>query len=610
MNRANKALISILFLLVMITILFTVKIIPLNPDTYWHLSSGREIIKNGGIPQTDNFSFIGPNKWYAHEWLFGVILYLVSKITGPDNLFFLNFFIWIVIFAELLLIIRKKTNLSVLPVYLPFFLVLIYLLQQFIVLRPQIFTYIFVLYFIYVLENEPVKENAALYFSLPFVTILWVNFHAATFLGILLVLWYLSYYVIKKRMYGMKTPEYGLEMMAFVLAGVILASFCSPSGLKGLFFLSKDNFVFVKKNIQEWQYSFPVGSVIDITFFVFFYFYATMFFILLLYNLKTKDRKKKTELINNLMLALIFFVPSILAIRNIPLFLLVSFPVFIYYVNDAFQNQIVNDKKPDKIGIQKFFAVITATLIMLVLAYSIVVYNSPKKRFYPEDAIRYVKENNPRPNIFSDMLWAGFLEYYLYPDYKVMLTGRFNYDTNLLSDYSDINNGINGFLDKIKKYNLKTFLLGYRSPIISKLTDLNYGVTYFDDVVLVLEEKHNGVNYFKYVRPYDENNFYDKNNYEKSLHELNDFMNKYPSEKVMFMYALILLDGEKEKAVKFLENGVKTHEKYYSLYNLLGAVYFENKDYKRALKMLKLSKKKNNYINRMIKELKKIIKEG
>jgi hypothetical protein len=46
------------------------------------------------------------------------------------------------------------------------------------------------------------------------------------------------------------------------------------------------------------------------------------------------------------------------------------------------------------------------------------------------------------------------------------------------------------------------------------------------------------------------------------------------------------------------------------LYNLFRAVYFENKDYKRALKMLKLSKKKNDYVSQIIKKPEKITKKG
>jgi hypothetical protein len=191
MNRVNKFLLFSLFFLFFISLFYLLKKVPLNPDTYWHLSSGREIIQNRGLPEVDNFSYTGPTRWYSHEWLFDVVVYAVSKITGIDNLFYFNLILWLIIIFELFLIIKIKTNLLNLPVYLPFFLMAVYLLLPFVVLRPHVFTYIFLLYFLYVLENEPIKKNYPLYFSLPFATIIWVNFHAATITGIFVITCYL-----------------------------------------------------------------------------------------------------------------------------------------------------------------------------------------------------------------------------------------------------------------------------------------------------------------------------------------------------------------------------------------------------------------------------------
>ena len=45
----------------------------MDPDTWWHMSSGREIVKNTGLPGADTFSYaVESHKWYSHEWLFDI----------------------------------------------------------------------------------------------------------------------------------------------------------------------------------------------------------------------------------------------------------------------------------------------------------------------------------------------------------------------------------------------------------------------------------------------------------------------------------------------------------------------------------------------------------
>lgn len=54
-------------------------------DGFWHIKVGEYIIKNHKIPYYDIFSWYGKSmnlKWISHEWLFGVLAYLVYSIHG------------------------------------------------------------------------------------------------------------------------------------------------------------------------------------------------------------------------------------------------------------------------------------------------------------------------------------------------------------------------------------------------------------------------------------------------------------------------------------------------------------------------------------------------
>lgn len=54
-------------------------------DGFWHIKVGEYIIKNLSIPYSDIFSWYGKSmhlKWISHEWLFGILAYIVYSIHG------------------------------------------------------------------------------------------------------------------------------------------------------------------------------------------------------------------------------------------------------------------------------------------------------------------------------------------------------------------------------------------------------------------------------------------------------------------------------------------------------------------------------------------------
>lgn len=58
-----------------------------DPDTYWHLATGRWILEHGAVPQSDPFSHSMPGAaWMAHEWLSEVLLASVHEAAGWTGL--------------------------------------------------------------------------------------------------------------------------------------------------------------------------------------------------------------------------------------------------------------------------------------------------------------------------------------------------------------------------------------------------------------------------------------------------------------------------------------------------------------------------------------------
>ncbi len=88
-NFKHNIISKIIFFIIFLSCLFfaffygiTFKIVN---DGFWHIKVGEYIIKNMAIPYNDIFSWYGKSlnlKWVSHEWLFGIVAYLVYSIHG------------------------------------------------------------------------------------------------------------------------------------------------------------------------------------------------------------------------------------------------------------------------------------------------------------------------------------------------------------------------------------------------------------------------------------------------------------------------------------------------------------------------------------------------
>ena len=73
-------------MLALLAYLATAGFIPLiTNDTYLHLTTGRLILEQASIPQSDAYSFTAlGNRYVTHEWLAAVLYALAEKVGGPQ----------------------------------------------------------------------------------------------------------------------------------------------------------------------------------------------------------------------------------------------------------------------------------------------------------------------------------------------------------------------------------------------------------------------------------------------------------------------------------------------------------------------------------------------
>lgn len=60
-------------------------------DLMWHIRGGEEIVRTGTISLVNNFSWIEGTIWTQQEWLFDVLIYLITRYTGIIGFAFFGF---------------------------------------------------------------------------------------------------------------------------------------------------------------------------------------------------------------------------------------------------------------------------------------------------------------------------------------------------------------------------------------------------------------------------------------------------------------------------------------------------------------------------------------
>jgi hypothetical protein len=164
-----------LFFLIFIYYLITWPIVGYDTDLWYHLSGGRFFWLNCTIARDAFFSYITPPKsWYNYYWLFQVIIYKIFQWSGYYGLIVLRCTLYLLtaFFIYRSFTARTEKPTAILPGIFLFIACVIAILFRELLVRPHLFSYLFIVIFLYILELRRDKI-----WLLPFLGILWSNIH-------------------------------------------------------------------------------------------------------------------------------------------------------------------------------------------------------------------------------------------------------------------------------------------------------------------------------------------------------------------------------------------------------------------------------------------------
>lgn len=374
-----------------------------NEDMGRHLTLGKIIAQTRQIPQNNLFSFTEPeHPFINHHWLSQVIFWQIYQSFSFNGLLMLKVFLINNTIVLLYLATTRKGKLTEFLV-LPFFALAILILKDRFDLRPELFSYLLITVFIYLLQKPLTYKRALMLF---FLQVLWVNLHIYFFLGPLLVFTFSLEKFLKTRKW---------LKPALTTGSVIAACLVNPYFLLGT----------IQPLLIFKQYGYSVTENKSI-FYLEWYFQTTGFFLHKIFlaltflsaliSLKRKDLTGAT-------LQTIAFLLALTMVRNFPLLPILTLPALarnLHWLQRLYFDKTIFQKTNIKYLSQFAF------LIMALASFLTAKTFLAQPHFYIKYAALgdFLQKHEIKGNIFNNYDPGSYLIFKLHPQHQVFVDNR------------------------------------------------------------------------------------------------------------------------------------------------------------------------------------------
>ena len=452
----------------------------IDPDLWWHLQTGQDIVASRAIPQVDIYSFTkAGSEWVTHEWLSEVLIYGIFRFAGWAGL--------LVVFSGLIAAAFYLTyRRCVGKPYIASAVILLAVLASspLFGVRPQMITLLLASIFITLLtQYSNGGRKGRLNWMAPLM-LLWVNFHAGYALGLgLIVLYTISLAIDRK---WDLIPRLGILLIACTAVVPL-----NPNGFRMFTYpIETLRSPSMAAFIQEWASpDFHKAMFLPLALFLF----------LLLGALALSPKRARAS---EVFLVFVTGLAALRSARHIPIFALIAAPVLaeqIWAVMSA-RGWDIRLFAPE--GSTPRPAVVFALLLLLAPAALDValikhfVSNQPayEARNYPRAAVNFIDEKQLPGPIYNRYGWGGYLIRRLHGEYPVYIDGRADvYGDNFMYEAFNTHEGRNGWQGSLDRYSIRTVLIEPDVPLASLLrNDEQWQKVYEDHQAVIFTRSGTG----------------------------------------------------------------------------------------------------------------------
>ncbi len=509
--KSNR-FVTLLFLIILFGIGLKLLLIQLDPDMWWHIRLGGEIIHGQWI---NNFTITCTDyTWINYSALTDVIFYLINSVFGILGLYILvaiSTFSAALVSLNTVSLLQGKNlfkNKFVTTIFLTIFC---FFITPMLAVRPQVFNILFLSILLNWLIRKqnaevgkqkseirnPKSEVGSLksegkgnlltsvfrpqlafsvkeYIIWAFVFILWVNVHGGFISGLFLIglfiffnLYTLTTAIFFKNYAEIKVSFNRVKSLTILVFVILVVSVVNPFGI----YLWKEIFTAVTSTlntnyISEWQ---PI-SLKDFYMEIYFLFVGAT---VVLFAFNTKKR-----IISFLLLTVFGFLSF-----NSTRYMIIAIPLIVVVFLDELLNSKIYKFLVKEIDAEKrlktFVKAAFGIFLMVFIAINIfgtvsfaVSLNSDfgslvQNHKYPYFAGEFIKKDPEFDNkvIYNTYVWGGFLDY-MYPERKWFIDGRMSAWSCsgkiypfILQDAVLLYWVDHKWLDIVKAYNIEVFLI-------------------------------------------------------------------------------------------------------------------------------------------------------
>jgi hypothetical protein len=455
-------------------------------DLWWQLKTGELILQNHGIPHVDVFSFTAAGKpWVVQEWLTEVLFFLLYARVSPEALVFLK--VGMIAIAFLLLLGRCWTRTRQPLVSVAVTVLAAYAARGFFDMRPQIFTYLFLAYFLLILDQWRLGRVSKAIWTLPGALLLWANCHSGFALG-LVVLGVETVTAAVEAWVRRDTEDRRWRTLLNVLGASVVAGLLTPNGVQSYIYpLTLMTHQGMLDQVGEWlspDFHQP---------------WLRAYEVLLIAAITCWGVSSRPRRLADVVLVLGLVYASLYSTRHTPIFTLVCAPIVAEHVGSGLA------------GMQRFIThrlrFVEALPVRLLPAVALLVallwgigrewHRIPAgSRFsfcadvasLPHAALDYLKAHPGEGNLLNEYNWGGYCLYRLYPEQKIFIDGRAEvYFDKAFPDYSNIVNTREGWGTLLDDWHIDTILVPPMSSLARALPLIGgWHIAYQDATALIL----------------------------------------------------------------------------------------------------------------------------
>ena len=418
-------------------IALVVALFPLtSADLWWHLASGREIWRRGGIPFSDPFSFASdPGRWLDHGWLFQALVYPIEAAGGPLALQLVQL---LLAFGIALVVLRQLAR-DALPREAALVTVAIAMIaaKPRLTLRPELVTLLFLCVLLAWLRRSDERPRWLLP-ALACLSLVWTNLHPGAILGALVVLIWCA--------------ADALERREWVRPASTLAAFCVP-------------LVMTPYGVDSLLFPFRLRALVTSGGFVNPEWLPARFdtlpapFLLLVASaivVVAAWREAATKRIARLLIVAVLAFLALRYQRNAGMFA-VALPLLL---------------GPELAALARAWSERTrqlaSVLAAVVLLASFFTFAAPgvgiNHKEIAVDATDFAKRAGIRGHMFNQARFGGYLIWALYPDTKVLIDGRNEVYTRLLPRLAGAIGDDRQWRQFLRDEQIEWAILGYNNP--------------------------------------------------------------------------------------------------------------------------------------------------